>query len=86
MSELILIYPYGFCLMDRLEEQLYLERYGLLRPPLSPYGVGGLSGLYPGTAGSPYLSARFPPDLLPTSLAALHPSSALLHERSEKKM
>ncbi|XP_063606597.1 mucin-19-like [Penaeus indicus] len=75
------LYPHHLAHQYRLEEHLYLERYGLLRPPLSPYGVGGLSGLYPGAAGSPYLSARFPPDLLPTSLAALHPSSALLHER-----
>ena len=65
--------------LSRLEEQLYLERYGLLRPPL-------YSPLYPSAAAaaaaasSPYLS-RFPPELLP-SASLLHPSSALLHERS----
>ncbi|RXG69850.1 hypothetical protein Avbf_00585 [Armadillidium vulgare] len=81
------LYSHHLSHQYRLEEQLYLERYGLLRPPIPPYGVSGLSALYPATAAaaSPYLTARFPPELLPTSLAALHPSSALLHERAIKK-
>ena len=50
---------------------MYLERYGLARPMMTPYG---LSVLYP----PPYMPGRLPSELLPTSP---HSSSALIHER-----
>lgn len=52
----------------RLEEQLYLERCGMLRPPL-----------FPGLPSYPLYGLRYSPDMLPP--ASLGLMSPVMHER-----
>lgn len=52
-----------FC---RLDEQLYLERYGILRPPLFP------------PIPPSYMYMRYPQDILPSPIGLISP---VMHER-----
>lgn len=54
----------------RLEEQLYLERCGMIRPPL-----------FPGLPSYPLYGLRYSPDMLPPPPASLGLMSPVMHER-----
>uniref|UniRef100_T1J0M0 Genetic suppressor element-like domain-containing protein n=1 Tax=Strigamia maritima TaxID=126957 RepID=T1J0M0_STRMM len=65
----------------RLDDPLYLERYGMIRPPVLPLSSPSMLS-HPGLPFLP--SSRYPPELLGPPMGLISPSSAALNQERLK--
>ncbi|XP_054722574.1 uncharacterized protein LOC129232455 [Uloborus diversus] len=64
----------------RLEESVYMERYGLLRPSVMPYPPS--SNMLSHPRAPLYPASHYPPELLPQSMRSLPPSNSATYPPS----